>query len=94
MKTQLVWTPAKVGCYWNAADFTISTSGPAFGPHVFPASAYVLTRNFEELGRFKTLKAAQKGAEAVLFTAKTKRLCTDVRCELPASHTGACEVSE
>ncbi len=27
-------------------------------------------------------------------TAKTKRLCTDVRCELPASHAGACEVSE
>jgi hypothetical protein len=65
---RLTWTPAAVGCYWNAGDFHIGTSVLYLhGKPVltFPQSAYVLMRNRVELGRYKTLRAAQRAAELV-----------------------------
>ena len=70
-KNKLIWEPAKVGCWWHSKDkqgrnYTIGTSvtyrdGEAI--LTFPESAYVLTVDFEERGRYKSLKAAQRGAE-------------------------------
>jgi len=64
---KLQWKPASVGCHWSAAGFTISTVvAIRDGKHVttYPDSHYALIRNFETIGKFKTLKAAQRAAEA------------------------------
>ena len=65
VKRNLTWIPAAVGCYWNAEEFTVGTAtsyrdGKAV--LTFPDSAYVLTRNREEVGRFKSLGEAQRMA--------------------------------
>jgi hypothetical protein len=70
MRPKLEWKPAKVGCYWFAERgqkfFAISTvvqyqNGQAI--LTFPSSYYALYANTHELGRFKTLKEAQRAAE-------------------------------
>ncbi len=64
----LTWVPAAIGCYWSAGDFTIGTcvqyenGKPIL---TFPKSHYLLTRNRDEIGRYKTLKAAKRAAEKV-----------------------------
>jgi len=59
------WTPAKVGCWWYSGEFTIGTR-VSFenGKTVltYPKSGYVLTRKREEVGLYKTLRAAQRAA--------------------------------
>jgi len=67
---KLTWTPAKVGCYWYTDSgldcFTISTvvtyenGQPVL---TYPKSGYDLHHNRNKVGRFKTLKAAQREAE-------------------------------
>lgn len=49
------WIPAKVGCYWTSGEFFIATTTDSRG-------SYCLTRNREEVGHYKTLRAAQRAA--------------------------------
>lgn len=64
----LAWTPSKIGCYWNAEEYHIATRVLIEnGKQVltYPKSGYVLTRYFEELGVFKSLKSAQLAAQKI-----------------------------
>lgn len=66
MKRKLTWTPAKVGCYWSAGLFFISTRILVQDGKMvmtYPQSGYVLRCDRQELGIFKTLKAAQRAAQ-------------------------------
>lgn len=68
MSRTLDWAPSKVGCYWNAAEYHIAIRVLIEnGKQVltYPKSGYVLTRDFEELGVFKSLKAAQLAAQKI-----------------------------
>ncbi len=73
--TPLQWKPASVGCHWHAGDFWISTVVMVRGGQfvtTFPDSHYALLRKGEALGKFKTLKAAQRAAERfVIATEQT-----------------------
>jgi hypothetical protein len=69
-KPQLKWNPAKVGCYWYAdlglecfAISTVITYENGRMILTYPKSGYDLHHNRNRVGRFKTLKAAQREAE-------------------------------
>lgn len=66
MKRQLNWIQGAIGCYWSADDSWQIRTRVAIvnGKHVltYPQSGYVLSRNYREIGLYKSLKAAQRTA--------------------------------
>ena len=61
----LTWIPARVGCYWNAGEFSISTTTVLRDgkPLPFPDSGYSLMQNQNEVSVYPTLEKAQLAAE-------------------------------
>ena len=68
-RARLNWTPAKVGCSWSTREFCISTRVTVRNGRAvltYPDSGYVLVRiPGEEIGLYKTLRAAQLAAERI-----------------------------
>lgn len=66
MTRKLNWVQAAIGCYWSADDeWEICTRVSIVnGKHVltYPQSGYALSRNRQEIGLYKSLKAAQRAA--------------------------------
>jgi hypothetical protein len=59
---RLAWTPAKVGCYWHADSFSISTVREMQG-WLEIGSGYALSRDRRRIGVYATLDEAKHAAE-------------------------------
>lgn len=92
-RARLDWVPAKVGCYWDSAagGYVIHTRVTGAWPPRWPESGYVLTRDSgrgrDEVGVYKTLKAAQRAAEAIAAGRPAEQQAASVTA--PQSHTPA-----